>query len=56
MGSWKDVSFFRLLFVFWSKTFLSAASLDEMFMAKYIESSGNPREFVWKGLLENLAT
>ncbi|KAF7430623.1 37S ribosomal protein S23 mitochondrial [Pleurotus ostreatus] len=26
---------------------------DELFLAKYSESSGNPREFVWKGLLSN---
>lgn len=33
----------------------SAESYDEMFMAKYTESGGNPREFVWKGLLSSLS-
>jgi len=35
---------------------LEGSDLDEMFLAKYTESSGNPREFVWRGLLQNLAT
>lgn len=29
---------------------------DEMFLAKYTESNGNPREFVWRGLLGSLET
>ncbi|KAJ6558985.1 mitochondrial ribosomal death-associated protein 3-domain-containing protein [Mycena sp. CBHHK59/15] len=35
---------------------LITENLDEMFMTKYAESSGNPREFVWKGLLATLQT
>lgn len=27
---------------------------DEVFLAKYTESSGNARDFVWKGLLATL--
>ena len=30
------------------------ATYDEMFLAKYAESSGNARDFVWKGLLASL--
>ena len=26
---------------------------DETFLGKYTESGGNPRQFVWKGLLAN---
>jgi len=29
---------------------------DETFMSKYSEASGNPRQFVWKGLLSTLST
>lgn len=29
---------------------------DELFMAKYVESAGNARDFVWKGLLGTLQT
>lgn len=29
---------------------------DEMFLAKFTEASGNPRDFVWKGLLGSLET
>ena len=32
---------------------LSPAVSDELFLSKYTESSGNAREFVWKGLLSN---
>ncbi|KAJ3515554.1 hypothetical protein NMY22_g14427 [Coprinellus aureogranulatus] len=28
---------------------------DELFMSKYVESDGNPRDFVWKGLLATMA-
>lgn len=31
-----------------------AAATDELFLAKYTESGGNPREFIWKGLLGTL--
>ncbi|KAG6329114.1 hypothetical protein ID866_9974 [Astraeus odoratus] len=34
---------------------LSAVPNDEMFLAKYSESSGNARDFVWKGLLSTLS-
>lgn len=29
---------------------------DEMFLAKFTEASGNPRDFVWKGLLGSFET
>ncbi|KIM88314.1 hypothetical protein PILCRDRAFT_814211 [Piloderma croceum F 1598] len=29
---------------------------DELFLAKYTEASGNPRDFVWRGLLGTLET
>ena len=28
---------------------------DELFMSKYSEASGNPRDFVWKGILATMA-
>jgi small subunit ribosomal protein S29 len=34
----------------------SAAANDELFLAKYTESGGNARDFVWKGLLSTLQT
>jgi small subunit ribosomal protein S29 len=34
----------------------SAAANDELFLAKYTESGGHPRDFVWKGLLSTLQT
>ena len=27
---------------------------DELFLSKYVESDGNARDFVWKGLLSNM--
>jgi small subunit ribosomal protein S29 len=30
---------------------LGVVSNDELFLAKYSEASGNPRDFVWRGLL-----
>ena len=33
-----------------------SAGNDELFLAKYTESGGNPRDFVWKGLLSTLQT
>ena len=27
---------------------------DELFMSKYSEAGGNPRDFVWKGLLATM--
>lgn len=45
------------LFEIWMKQHALASSLhDEMFMSKYVESVGNPRDFVWKGLLRTLQT
>lgn len=35
---------------------LATNAHDELFMAKYVESAGNPRDFVWKGLLRTLQT
>ncbi|KAJ3505111.1 hypothetical protein NMY22_g17696 [Coprinellus aureogranulatus] len=32
-----------------------ADKYDELFMSKYVESDGNPRDFVWKGLLATMA-
>ncbi|KAI0255685.1 mitochondrial ribosomal death-associated protein 3-domain-containing protein [Lactifluus subvellereus] len=45
------------LFEVWNKnkSFHSPAN-DELFLAKYTESGGNPRDFVWKGLLSTLQT
>lgn len=34
----------------------SLVSDDELFMAKFNEASGNPRDFVWKGLLSTLTS
>jgi small subunit ribosomal protein S29 len=28
---------------------------DELFLSKYVESDGNARDFVWKGLLSNMS-
>ncbi|KAL4073494.1 mitochondrial ribosomal death-associated protein 3-domain-containing protein [Scleroderma citrinum] len=43
------------LFDIWSRdTALPAVPNDELFLAKYSESSGNARDFVWKGLLSTL--
>ncbi|KAJ3569969.1 hypothetical protein NP233_g4701 [Leucocoprinus birnbaumii] len=43
------------LFEVWMKQrALSSSAHDELFMAKYVESAGNPRDFVWKGLLRTL--
>lgn len=35
---------------------LGSKAHDELFMAKYVESAGNARDFVWKGLLGTLQT
>ncbi|KAI0306051.1 mitochondrial ribosomal death-associated protein 3-domain-containing protein [Multifurca ochricompacta] len=45
------------LFEVWNKnkSFHTPGS-DEVFLAKYTESAGNPRDFVWKGLLSTLQT
>ena len=43
------------LFEIWMKQRTLTSSLhDEIFMSKYVESVGNPRDFVWKGLLRTL--
>jgi len=45
------------LFKIWMKQRTLASSLhDEIFMSKYVESVGNPHNFVWKGLLRTLQT
>ncbi|KAL0570223.1 hypothetical protein V5O48_011745 [Marasmius crinis-equi] len=31
-----------------------AHATDELFLSKYTESAGNPRDFIWKGLLSSL--
>jgi len=45
------------LFEVWMKDrALVGARSDETFMTKYTEAAGNPRAFVWKGLLASLST
>ncbi|KAI9464801.1 mitochondrial ribosomal death-associated protein 3-domain-containing protein [Russula earlei] len=45
------------LFEVWNKNrSLHTPGNDELFLAKYTESGGNPRDFVWKGLLSTLQT
>ncbi|KAH9975748.1 mitochondrial ribosomal death-associated protein 3-domain-containing protein [Lactifluus volemus] len=45
------------LFEVWNKNrTLHTSANDELFLAKYTESGGNPRDFVWKGLLSTLQT
>jgi len=34
--------------------FTAGMFYDEMLLAKYTESAGNARDFVWKGLLNTL--
>ncbi|OCH86955.1 hypothetical protein OBBRIDRAFT_814348 [Obba rivulosa] len=44
------------LFEVWAKDrALHSVPNDELFMAKFTEASGNPRDFVWKGLLSSFA-
>jgi small subunit ribosomal protein S29 len=44
------------LFEVWMKDkALISETYDETFLSKYSEASGNPRNFVWKGLLSTLA-
>ncbi|KAF6759514.1 mitochondrial carrier protein [Ephemerocybe angulata] len=35
---------------------LTTDKYDELFLSKYVESDGNPRDFVWKGLLSTFST
>lgn len=45
------------LYEVWTKDkALHTDESDETFLSKYSEASGNPREFVWKGLLSTLST
>ncbi|KAH9967455.1 mitochondrial ribosomal death-associated protein 3-domain-containing protein, partial [Russula dissimulans] len=45
------------LFEVWNKNkSLHTPGNDELFLAKYTESGGNARDFVWKGLLTTLQT
>jgi len=45
------------LFDLWNKNkSFHTPGNDELFLAKYTESGGNPRDFVWKGLLSTLQT
>jgi len=45
------------LFEVWMKDkALVGSRSDETFMTKYTEAAGNPRAFVWKGLLASLST
>ncbi|KAH9992708.1 mitochondrial ribosomal death-associated protein 3-domain-containing protein [Russula compacta] len=45
------------LFEVWNKNkSFHTPGNDELFLAKYTESGGNPRDFVWKGLLSTLQT
>ena len=34
----------------------SLANYDEQLLAKYTESGGNPRDFVWKGILSSFTS
>ncbi|EMD39027.1 hypothetical protein CERSUDRAFT_104297 [Gelatoporia subvermispora B] len=44
------------LFEIWAKDrALHSMPNDELFMSKFTEASGNPRDFVWKGLLSSFA-
>lgn len=44
------------LFDVWARDrAIPAAPNDELFLAKYSESGGNARDFIWKGLLSTLA-
>jgi len=44
------------LFDVWMKDrAISRDSGDELFMSKYSEAGGNPRDFVWKGFLATIA-
>ncbi|KAJ3519456.1 hypothetical protein NMY22_g13196 [Coprinellus aureogranulatus] len=44
------------LFGVWKEDMaLTTDKYDELFMSKYVESDGNPRDFVWKGLLATMA-
>ncbi|KAJ3528203.1 hypothetical protein NMY22_g9509 [Coprinellus aureogranulatus] len=43
------------LFGVWKEDMaLTTDKYDELFMSKYVESDGNPRDFVWKGLLATM--
>ncbi|KAJ3509596.1 hypothetical protein NMY22_g16239 [Coprinellus aureogranulatus] len=43
------------LFGVWKEDMaLTTDKYDELFMSKYVESDGNPRDFVWKGLLATI--
>lgn len=43
------------LFDVWARDrAIPAAPNDELFLAKYSESGGNARDFIWKGLLSTL--
>ncbi|KIJ55267.1 hypothetical protein M422DRAFT_23875 [Sphaerobolus stellatus SS14] len=45
------------LFELWAQTSsLHTKPTDDLFLSKYTESSGNPRNFIWNGLLSNLET
>jgi len=46
----------RLDLKFDNTNYLRAEANDELFLAKYSEASGNPRDFVWGGLLGTLET
>ncbi|RXW16060.1 hypothetical protein EST38_g9796 [Candolleomyces aberdarensis] len=46
----------QALFEVWKDDLaLTNSRHDETFMAKYVESDGNPRDFVWKGVLASYA-
>ncbi|EIM86567.1 uncharacterized protein STEHIDRAFT_147130 [Stereum hirsutum FP-91666 SS1] len=52
-----SVSEAAALFEVWMKNkTLHTNPTDELFMTKYTESSGNARDFVWRGLLATLAS
>ena len=56
--SWSGVSFF-LSFLFeiqWNWATCFSANYDEQLLAKYTESGGNARDFVWKGILSSFTS
>lgn len=44
------------LFEIWKDDMaVNSNTYDELFLSKYVESDGNARDFVWKGLLSNMS-
>jgi len=45
-----------LMSIWKSRHVLAGANYDEQLLAKYTESGGNPRDFVWKGILSSFTS